>query len=216
MKKIAVAIHANLNFNLDPLEGLVGLDYIHIDVADGRFTPVINLYLDLFRIIKERYDIPIIAHLMVNNPFDYIDKIIDYVHIFTFHYEIKGDKKALINELKNRKRKVGLAIDPDTTIAEITPYLDLVDLVLVMSVYPGGSGQKFIPHSIEKVEKLAKLKKKYAFIIDIDGGINLINANQLNVDILSSTSTILNAKDPNRVIDLLKYSDLQNLNNNKE
>ncbi len=216
MKKIAVAVHANLNFNLDPLEGLVGLDYIHIDVADGKFTPVINLDLDLFRILNERYDIPIIAHLMVSNPFDYIDKIIDYVHIFTFHYEITGDKKALINELKNRKKRVGLAIDPDTRIAEITPYLDLVDLVLVMSVYPGRSGQKFIPHSIEKVEKLAKLKKKYAFIIDIDGGINLINANQLNVDILSSTSTILNAKDPNRVIDLLKYSDLQNLNNNKE
>ena len=206
MKKIAVAVHANLSFNLDPLEGLVGLDYIHIDVADGKFSPVINLDLDLFRIIKEKYDIPIIAHLMVNNPFDFIDKIIDYIHIFTFHYEIKGDKKALINELKNRKKKVGLAIDPETTIAEITPYLDLVDLVLVMSVYPGWSGQKFIPHSIEKVNQLAVLKKKHAFIVDIDGGINLTNANQLNVDILSSTSTILNAKDPNKVIDLLKYS----------
>ena len=207
MKKIAVAVHANLNFNLDPLEGLVGLDYIHIDVADGKFTPVINLDLDLFRILKERFNIPIIAHLMVNNPFDYIDRIIDYVHIFTFHYEITGDKKALINELKNRKKKVGLAIDPDTTIAEITPYLDLVDLVLVMSVYPGGSGQKFIPHSIEKVNQLANLKKNRDFIIEIDGGINLINANQLKVDILSSTSTILNAKDPNKVIYLLKYSD---------
>jgi ribulose-phosphate 3-epimerase len=213
MKKIAVAVHANLNFNLDPLEGLVGLDYIHIDIADGKFTPVINLDLDLFSILKERYDIPIIAHLMVNNPFDYIDKIIDFVHIFTFHYEITGDKKALINELKIRKKKVGLAINPDTTIAEITPYLDLVDLVLVMSVYPGGSGQKFISHSIEKVNQLANLKKKHDFIIEIDGGINLKNANQLNADILSSTSTILNAKDPNRVIDLLKHSDLQNLNN---
>jgi len=207
MKKIAVAVHANLNFNLDPLESLVGLDYIHIDVADGRFTPIINLELDLFRIIKERYDIPIIAHLMVDNPFDFIDKIIDYIHIFTFHYEITGDKKAIINELKNRKKKVGLAIDPDTTIAEITPYLDLVDLVLVMSVYPGGAGQEFISHSIEKVNQLAILKKKHAFMVEIDGGINLINANQLNVDILSSTSTILNAKDPNKVIDLLKYSD---------
>jgi len=207
MKKIAVAVHANLNFNLEPLKGLVGLDYIHIDVADGKFTHVINLDLDLFRILKERYDIPIIAHLMVNNPFDYIDKIIDYVHIFTFHYEITGDKKALINELKNRKKKVGLAINPDTTIAEIIPYLDLVDLVLVMSVHPGESGQKFISHSIEKVNQLTILKKKHGFIVEIDGGINLENANQLNVDILSSTSTILNAKDPNKVIDLLKHSD---------
>ena len=216
MKKVAVSIHAIDEFNPDIIKGLDGLDYIHIDVADGKFTSVRHLNLDVFRILHEIYNIPIIGHMMVNNPFDYIDKIIDYVHIFTFHYEIKGDKKALINELKNRKRKVGLAIDPDTTIAEITPYLDLVDLVLVMSVYPGGSGQKFIPHSIEKVNQLAILKKKYAFLVDIDGGINLINANQLNADILSSTSTILNAKDPNRVIDLLKHSDLQNLNNKKD
>jgi len=208
MKKVAVSIHAIDEFNPDIIKGLDGLDYIHVDVADGKFTSVRHLNLDVFRILHEIYNIPIIAHMMVTDPSNYIDSIINYVHIFTFHYEIKGDKKALINELKNRKKKVGLAIDPDTKIAEITPYLDLVDLVLVMSVYPGGSGQKFIPHSIEKVEKLAKLKKKYAFIVDIDGGINLINANQLNADILSSTSTILNAKDPNRVIDLLKHSDL--------
>ena len=207
MKKVAVSIHAIDEFNPDILKGLDGLDYIHIDVADGKFASVRHLNLDVFRILYEIYNIPIIAHLMVNNPFDYIDKIIDYVQIFTFHYEIMGDKKALINELKNRKKKVGLAIDPDTTIAEITPYLDLVDLVLVMSVYPGGSGQKFIPHSIEKVNQLAILKKKHAFIVEIDGGINIKNANQLNVDILSSTSTILNAKDPNKVIDTLKYSD---------
>jgi len=216
MKKIAVSIHAIDDLNPDIIKGLDGLDYIHIDVADGRFTSVRHLNLDVFRILHENYNIPIIAHMMVTDPSNYIDKIIDYVHIFTFHYEIKGDKKALIKELKNRKKKVGLAIDPDTTIAEITPYLDLIDLVLVMSVYPGGSGQKFIPQSIEKVEKLGKLKKKYGFIVDIDGGINLINANQLNVDILSSTSTILNAKDPNRVIDLLKHSDLKNLNNKKD
>ena len=216
MKKVAVSIHAIDEFNPDIIKGLDGLDYIHVDVADGKFTSVRHLNLDVFRILHENYNTPIIAHMMVTDPSNYIDKIIDYVHIFTFHYEIKGDKKALINELKNRKKKVGLAIDPDTKIAEITPYLDLIDLVLVMSVYPGGSGQKFIPHSIEKVEKLAKLKKKYAFIVDIDGGINLINANQLNVDILSSTSTILNAKNPNRVIDLLKHSDLQKLNNKKD
>ena len=207
MKKVAVSIHAIDGFNPDIIKGLDDLDYIHVDVADGKFTSVRHLNLDVFRILHENYSIPIIAHLMVNNPFDYVDKIIDYVHIFTFHYEIKGDKKALINELKNRKKKVGLAIAPDTSIAEITPYLDLVDLVLVMSVYPGGSGQKFIPYSIEKVNQLAILKKKHAFIVDIDGGINLTNANQLNADILSSTSTILNAKDPNKVIKLLKYSD---------
>ena len=209
MKKVAVSIHAIDDFNIDLIKGLEGLDYIHVDVADGKFTSVRYLNIDVFRILHENFSIPIIAHMMVSDPSNYIDKIIDYIHIFTFHYEIKGDKKTLINELKNRNKKVGLAIDPNTKITEITPYLDLIDLVLVMSVYPGESGQKFIPNSIEKLEVLAKLKKNYDFIVDIDGGINLINANQLNTDILSSTSTILNAKDPNQVIDLLKHSDLR-------
>ncbi|MHA1671183.1 MAG: ribulose-phosphate 3-epimerase [Promethearchaeota archaeon] len=207
MKKIAVAVHANLNFNLDPLEGLVGLDYIHIDVADGKFSPVRNLDLEIIRTLKEKYDIPIIAHVMVVNPENYIDDIIEHVDIFTFHYEIKGDKIVILNEIKRRNKLVGIAINPDTKISNIVPYLNLTDLVLVMSVYPGESGQKFIPESIEKVKSLASYKKKYNFLIDIDGGINTENAKGLNVDILSSTSTILNAEDPNLIIELLKHSD---------
>jgi len=205
-KKIAVAVHANLNFNLDPLEGLVGLDYIHVDVSDGKFTPVRKLDLDIFRILKEKYDIPIIAHMMVVNPENYIDDIIEHVDIFTFHHEIKGDKIVVFNEIKRRNKLVGIAIKPDTSISSIVPYLNLTDLVLVMSVYPGESGQKFIPESIEKVNLLASYKKEYNFLIDIDGGINTENAKGLNVDILSSTSTILNAEDPNLVIELLKHS----------
>jgi len=206
MKKIAVAVHANLNFNLDPLERLVGLDYMHVDVADGKFTPVKNLDLDVIRILKERYDIPIIAHMMVVDPENYIDDIIKDVDIFTFHYEINGDKTVIINDIKRRNKLVGIAINPDTNISKIVPYLKLIDLVLVMSVYPGESGQKFIPDSIEKLKILASYKKKYTFLIDIDGGINTENAKGLNVDILSSTSAILNAEDPNLVIKLLKHS----------
>ena len=207
MKKIAIAVHANQNFNLDPLEGLVGLDYMHVDVADGQFTHVINLDLDLFRFLKERYDIPIIAHMMVVDPENYIDDIIEHVDIFTFHHEINGDKNVIINEIKRRNKLVGMAISPDTSISNIVRYLNLVDLVLIMSVYPGESGQKFIPRSIEKVKNLASYKKKYNFLIDIDGGINTENAKGLDVDILSSTSAILNAEDPNSVIELLKHSD---------
>jgi ribulose-phosphate 3-epimerase len=206
MKKIAVAVHANLNFNLDPLDQLVGLDYIHVDVADGKFTPVRNLDFKIFRILKERYDIPIIAHMMVVNPEKYIDDIIDYVDIFTFHHEINGNKNVIIDEIKRRNKLVGIAISPDTNISNIVPYLNLIDLVLIMSVYPGESGQKFIHDSIEKVKNLASYKKKYNFLIDIDGGINIENAKGLNVDILSSTSAILNADDPNLVIELLKRS----------
>jgi ribulose-phosphate 3-epimerase len=206
MKNIAVSLHATDNFNPDIINGLIGLDYIHVDVSDGKFTPIRNLNLDVFRILNETYQTPIIAHMMVTNPSYYIEEIIEYVKIFTFHFEIERDKSELIEEIRSKKKKVGIAINPDTDIMEIVPYLGSIDLVLVMSVYPGGSGQKFIPQSIEKVKNLKKLKEKYEFLIDIDGGVNINNAKKLEVDILSSTSTILNAKDPNDVIYKLKHS----------
>lgn len=207
MKNIAVSLHATDDFNPDIINGLIGLDYIHVDVSDGKFTPIRNLNLDVFRILNETYETPIIAHMMVTNPSYYIEKIIEYVEIFTFHFEIDRDKSELIEEIGSKKKKVGIAINPDTDIMEIVPYLGSIDLVLVMSVYPGGSGQKFIPQSIEKVKTLKKLKERYKFLIDIDGGVNINNAKKLEVDILSSTSTILNAKDPNNVIYELKHSD---------
>ena len=207
MKNIAVSLHATDDFNPDIINGLIGLDYIHVDVSDGKFTPIRNLNLDVFRILNETYETPIIAHMMVTNPSYYIEKIIEYVEIFTFHFEIERDINELIEEIGSKKKKVGIAINPDTDIMEIVPYLGSIDLVLVMSVYPGGSGQKFIPQSIEKVKNLKKLKERYKFLIDIDGGVNINNAKKLEVDILSSTSTILNAKDPNNVIYELKHSD---------
>ncbi len=207
MKNIAVSLHAKDDFNPDIINGLIGLDYIHVDVSDGKFTPIRNLNLDVFRILNETYQTPIIAHMMVTNPSYYIEEIIEYVKIFTFHFEIEQDINEIIDEIKIKKKGVGIAINPDTDLMKIVPYLGLIDLVLVMSVYPGGSGQKFIPQSIEKVKNLQKLKEKYKFLIDIDGGININNAKKLEVDILSSTSTILNAKNPNNVIYELKHSD---------
>ncbi|MHA2180805.1 MAG: ribulose-phosphate 3-epimerase [Promethearchaeota archaeon] len=207
MKKVAVAIHAKEDFTPRIIKGLNDLDYIHVDVSDGKFTSIRNLNLDVFRILNENYQTPIIAHMMVTNPSYYIEEIIDFITIFTFHFEIEHDISELIDKIKSKRKKVGIAINPDTDIMEIEPYLNSTDLILVMSVHPGDSGQKFIPYSIKKVSELKKLKKKYNFLIDIDGGININNAKELEVDILSSTSTILNASDPNKVISILKHSD---------
>jgi ribulose-phosphate 3-epimerase len=144
--------------------------------------------------------------MMVVDPLDYLDKIIKNLHSFTFHLEIEGDKWLIINEIKKKGKNVGIAINPNTKVSEIRPYLDAIDLVLVMCVYPGRSGQKFIPQSIDKVNRLAIYKKDFNFKIEVDGGINLENAKKLNVDILSSTSTILNSNTPNAIIQSLKHS----------
>ena len=208
MKKIAVSIHATDNFTADILKDLEGLDYVHVDVMDGKFVNNTNNNLNVFKILKEAYDIPIIAHLMVINPFEYIKKIVNCIDIFLFHFEVDNDKTKIIKEVKNKHKKVGFAINPETKISEIIPYLEKIDLVLIMSVNPGWSGQKFIPNTINKVNSLAEYKKKYDFLIDVDGGINPTNAKLLNnTDILSSSSSILHAKNPNKIIKLLKESD---------
>ncbi|MFX1553876.1 MAG: ribulose-phosphate 3-epimerase [Promethearchaeota archaeon] len=207
MKKIAISIHAIEDFTLNIIKGLKGFDYIHVDVMDGKFVNSINNNLNVFHPLKETYNTPIIAHLMVINPFDYIKKIIKNIDIFLFHLEVLNNIRAIIEEIRKSKKKVGLAINPETKTSEIIPYLKEIDLVLVMSVNPGLSGQEFIPNSVKKVNKLAEFKKHYNFVIDVDGGINLINAKLLkNADILTSSSTILKAKDPNKILKLLKKS----------
>ncbi|MFX1311234.1 MAG: ribulose-phosphate 3-epimerase [Promethearchaeota archaeon] len=203
--KIAVSIHAKDNFNPSILKGLNDLDYIHIDVMDGRFVKNVKLNLDVFKILKERYSIPIIAHLMVINPLNYVEKIIHHVDYFLFHYEIEENISIIIDYVKKLKRKVGLVINPRTKVSEILKYLPNLDIVLILGVNPGWSGQKFIPNTVNKVNELAKFKKNYSFLIDVDGGVNLEKAQELkNADILTSASTILNAKNPNRVIQKLK------------
>lgn len=208
MKKVAVAIHAIDNFNPEIIKGLKDIDYIHVDVMDGKFVKNVNLNLESFKILKNYTNIPILAHLMVINPLDYIEQIIDQIEGCLFHFESDGDKLSIINKIKEKNKKIGIALNPDTDIMEIIPYLNLIDNILIMSVYPGWSGQKFIPQSVQKVNILAEFKKKNNFSIIIDGGIDCENAKQLvNVDILCSSSTILNAEDPNIIIQSLKRSD---------
>ena len=206
MKKVALAVHANKGFDLNCLNYLRGLDYIHVDVADGNFTHVKNLDLEVFKTIKSITDTPIIAHLMVLDPLSFLDQIIDFVEVFTFHFEIKKKIETIIAKIKKKNKSVGIALKPDTPIAKIIPFLDKIDLVLVMSVYPGESGQKFIFDSVQKVQDLSLYQQGKNFLIDVDGGINNENAKLLNADIISSTSTILNSDEPNMIIDLLKKS----------
>lgn len=205
MKEVAVAIHAKEDFDPHIINGLENLDYIHIDVMDGKFVNNFNLNLSVFKILKENFEYPIVAHLMVSNPIDYVKKIINFIDVILFHYESEGNIEEIINKVKDYNKKVGIVINPNTEISKIISYLNKIDYVLVMAVNPGWSGQKFIPATIDKVNKIAQYKKKFKFEIIVDGGINLDNAIKLmNADILSSSSTILNAKDPNYIIEALK------------
>ena len=102
MKKVSISIHAIENFTPEIIEGLDGLDYIHVDVFDGKFVKNKHDNVECFKLLKEYTDIPVIAHLMVVDPVNYIEKIIDYVDIFEFHFEVEGNKRVIIEEIKKR------------------------------------------------------------------------------------------------------------------
>lgn len=171
-------------------------DYLHIDVMDGKFVSnkqfTISEINNLSNISNTKADI----HLMVNNPKKYIKKInSSNVEYITFHLEVKKNIDKIINLVKKKGHKVGLSIKPNTNIELLNPYIDKIDMVLVMSVEPGQGGQKFIDSTIERIKAINKMIKDKDIIIEVDGGINDSNIEKLkeeNVDIVVVGSFITN------------------------
>ncbi len=169
-------------------------DYIHVDIMDGKFVENKTWTFSQIKKIIGDSMIPLDVHLMVKNPKPYVD---DYAllntSIITFHYEAVNDISDMIDYIRNYGLKVGLAINPDTEVEKIYPYLKSIDQVLVMSVYPGRSGQTFIEDSLEKIRLLKEeinnqnLKTK----LSVDGGINNetgLLCKQMGIDVLVSAS----------------------------
>lgn len=210
MKKVAISLHAEEEFNPDIIKGLKGLDYLHVDVMDGKFVQNKQNNLEVFKILKKSSDLPIIGHFMVINPLTYIDKIIEYTDIFVFHYESEGIIENIINKINILNKKVGIAINPETSITKLINYLHKIDVVLIMAVNPGYSGQEFISTTPNKTNKLLGYRDQnnLNFDIDVDGGVGPDNAKLIKADILTSASAILKAEDPNLIIQLLKRSDV--------
>ena len=182
-------------------------DYLHIDIMDGVFVPVKNYS---YKEIKEWVnDIkkPLDIHLMVMEPFSTIK---EYARLkpcyITFHQESTKYPMTIINYLKDHHIKVGMAINPDTSIDYIKPYLEYIDLVLIMSVKPGYGGQKFMPEVLTKVKILKELQSKYNYLISIDGGINDQTIKLVNTDIVVSGSYICESNNYNEQINKLLTS----------
>ncbi|MBO5215734.1 MAG: ribulose-phosphate 3-epimerase [Clostridia bacterium] len=152
-----------------------GADMIHCDVMDGTFVPNISFGPKMIADIRSYTSLPLDVHLMVNRPERYIDVYAkagaDYIVV---HYEACGTLVDTLKKIRKLGKKSGLVISPDTPAEVVYDYLPLTDLILVMSVYPGFSGQKFLPSSLEKLEKIsAKIKESGLNIrLQIDGGIN--------------------------------------------
>lgn len=178
-------------------------DYIHIDIMDGIFVPNKVEYNNEYRFNKK-----IDIHLMVEDVEKYIEKykILNPTYI-TFHFEINQNIKKIIEKIKENNIKVGISIKPNTDINLIKPYLNMIDLVLVMSVEPGFGGQKFIENSTNKINTLKKIREEnnYKYLIEVDGGINFDTIDKVNnADIKVVGSYITNSQNYQEKIDTLK------------
>ena len=188
-------------------------DFVHCDVMSKNFVGHDTIDYKIVKKIYLKTLLPLDVHLMVNEPLHLVEKYIDAgAQIVTVHYEAFKNKKNLDKCLKLISKKgaiAGLALNPDTDVAEIMPYLANADLVLVMSVFPGYSGQRFKESTYTKIKKLKQIRDDYGarFKIEVDGGIVPEISKRLKTlgaDIVVSGNYVFNSEDRAKAIDELK------------
>lgn len=177
-------------------------EWVHVDVMDGVFVPNISFGFPVLKAVKAVSTKTIDTHLMIVDPIRYVEKFAkagsDYV---TFHYEAADDISATIDAIHAAGAKAGISIKPATDVAVLEPWIERVDMVLIMSVEPGFGGQSFIPASLDKVRELRRMIEAHnsKCIIEIDGGISAANAAQVydaGVDVVVAGSAVFCAEDP--------------------
>ena len=177
-------------------------EWIHIDVMDGVFVPNISFGFPLMPPIRKGTKKVLDTHLMIVEPERYIERFAKAgADIITIHIEATEDLPAAIRTIKTCGVKAGVSIKPKTPVSAIVPYLDDLDLVLIMSVEPGFGGQSFIPASTGKIRALRAMARELGLqtIIEVDGGISAHNARLLfdtGADVLVAGSSVFGAEDP--------------------
>ena len=169
---ILSADFANLERDIKKVENYV--PWLHIDVMDGHFVPNITIGIPVVKSIRKVTNLFLDTHLMIENPIDFIDGFIEAgSDLITFHFEASKDKTIdTINKIKEKNKMAGISIKPKTSPDEIKDFINLVDLILIMSVEPGFGGQKFIEETVYKIETIKKYSNNPNLIIQFDGGIN--------------------------------------------
>ncbi len=185
MSEIAPSILAadfnRLGENIKHLEE-ADIRYLHVDVMDGMFVPSISFGMPVIASIRKESCLFFDVHLMIEEPARYYEEFIKAgADGITIHAEACRDLEKSIQELKKYPVKVAVSIKPDTPVEDIEMYLSEVDMVLVMSVEPGFGGQKLIPSTLKKIEQLKAIReaKGLSYLIEIDGGVNRENINQV-------------------------------------
>ena len=189
-----------------------GADMIHVDVMDGHFVPNLTIGPPVIKALRKNCSLKFDVHLMISPVHKYIEAYADAgADIITIHPEATDNLENSIKSIKQKNKKVGVSLNPESKIDLILDLLDQIDLVLIMSVNPGFGGQKFMPEVLDKIKNLKKIqqKRKLDFDIEIDGGINFDNCKKVidaGANILVSGTTVFKSNDGDikKNINLLK------------
>ena len=187
-----------------------GADWLHYDVMDGHFVPNISIGIPVLKSLRKYASVPIDVHLMISDPLKYVAEFAKAgADIITFHVEADSDPVATIEAIRAAGCKPSISVKPGTPAEAVFPYLDLVDMVLVMTVEPGFGGQSFMADMMPKARKLRDeiTSRGLDVIVEVDGGISEKNAAlcaENGIDALVSGSTIFGAEDPAAMITAIR------------
>lgn len=198
---------SNLELEVKKLEK-AGADMLHIDVMDGHFVNNITIGPAVISAIRNKTILPFDVHLMISEPYKYLDSFVTSgADIITVHYESCSNVKEALIKIKQKGKLAGLALKPLTKAEVVLDFLDIVDLILIMTVEPGFGGQKFIMDMLYKIKQVKKYIGNKKINLEVDGGLNNITSKKAisnGANVIVAGSYIFKADDYKRQIDSLK------------
>lgn len=189
-----------------------GANWLHVDVMDGHFVPNLSFGPAFVRSLKGKTNLPLDVHLMVEHPAQFIKPFAQAgADLLTIHLEAQDNVCETLRQIHDLGVKAGVSIKPDTQVAALEPVLEQVDLILVMSVYPGFGGQAFLPGSPERIKRVRQLitASQRSIWLEVDGGINAQTAKEViaaGADVLVAGNAIFSATNPASALNQIRQA----------